>query len=180
MTAITQETHLLPEINSSSECIRCSMGCAKITVIFVTEGDFADLLNCSFSWEQIRTDLLDFSDVTPWSDYTTPNSGRKTIWRTLRLQVWFGNWKSGVTTALCSNCHFVKSFRAVALKIHYFRSYYATTVVRKRTLEERYGPWIMQVSKRWDFKDNTYHKTHNKDNEFAALKSWTCSALCLI
>lgn len=41
---------------------------------------------------------------TPWSNYTTPISGRKTIWGTLRPEVWFGNWKFGTTSRLCSNC----------------------------------------------------------------------------
>lgn len=41
------EAQLLPEINSGSECIRCSMRCAEMTVIFVT-GD------CRFPQSQLQ------------------------------------------------------------------------------------------------------------------------------
>lgn len=39
MPNIIQAAQLLPEINSGSEYIECSMRCAEMNVIFVTEGD---------------------------------------------------------------------------------------------------------------------------------------------
>jgi len=63
--------------------------------VFVTEGDFAALLNPSFNWEQIRTDLLSFIDadsVVPlqhsnfWEeDHLKDTQARSLIWK---LQVW--------------------------------------------------------------------------------------------